>query len=88
MQILSSLVGYGWNQWDRDALAYGLAKSNGDLDEWFVYPLGDPPVIEVRLARDHGAGIVLLGIEAPDELRDRIDVAVAIAGEFELKSWS
>ena len=85
MRVLSTLVGYEWDQWDHDALAGGLAESDGESGQWFAYPLGETPAIDVRLARDPGTAVVRFRIEAPGDLHDRIELAITIAQEFELQ---
>ena len=77
VKYIAALVGYSWDELDDGALAAGIPNTDADLppDTWFEYPVKGTPELTLRIARDHGAGILSMIIDG--ELDD------VVAARFE-----
>jgi hypothetical protein len=64
VEYIAALVAYDWDDLDDGALEAGVPGTNADLplDTWFDYPIMGTPELALRIARDHGAGILTVNI--------------------------
>lgn len=77
VEYIAALVRYDWDDFDDDALAAGIPNTDADRppDTWFDYPVMGPPELTLRMALNHGDGIlsVIIDDEFDDVLAARFD---------------
>lgn len=77
VEYIAALVHYRWDDLDDAALDAGIPNTDADLppDTWFEYPVIGTPELTLRIALNHGDGILSMIIEGEidDVLAARFD---------------
>ncbi|QRP45614.1 hypothetical protein [Amycolatopsis sp. FDAARGOS 1241] len=65
VEYIAALAHYRWDDLDNGALEAGIPETDADLppDTWFEYPVVGTTELTLRIARDHGAGILSVIID-------------------------
>jgi hypothetical protein len=64
LQILSSVVGYAFDDLDWDAVTAGIANTDAEGSRWYEHPLGSEAV-SVRLAKEPGTALIMVTASFP-----------------------
>jgi hypothetical protein len=82
VEYIAALVHYRWDDLDNGALEVGLARTDADLppDTWLEYPIMGTTELTLRIARDHGSGIlsVIIDGEMDDVLAARYETLMDV----------
>lgn len=82
VETLSGFVGYRFDDWDRDAIRFGIKDTDVEADRWYEYgPIGERPV-KLRIARDPGSIVVFVQVEADKDLEEKATIAAAIMCDY------
>lgn len=78
LENTSNFVGYDFGESDWVAVTHGLSTTDHDADRWFQYPIVGKPELELRVARAHGDGIVIVSVagEMGDVLEARVSTTL------------
>ena len=83
LEIVSTVLGYDFDESDWIAVSAGIAESDSERSSWYEYQLGRVP-LRVGLAREPRATVVMLKMGVPEEVADRVKLAVLIAQTYRL----
>lgn len=84
---LAGLVGYRFDDWDRDAIAAGLEGTDADAPSgWFTYPLVGNATVNLRLANDPGACVTSVRVDHPADraMALRIETILTLMSGYRL----
>jgi hypothetical protein len=82
LEILSQIVGYGFDTLDLDAIRVGIADSDSEPDRWYCYPLGNSGA-SVRLRREPGSAVISFDLDGFEEdQRAEVLLSVSIAQNY------
>ena len=84
LDVLSSIAGYDFDPWDRDAFEAGVANSDGEQNRWFEYKLAGRTTLDVKVAKDVGTEVILVQFDCPPDLEPKVDTATEIARKLRL----
>jgi hypothetical protein len=85
LQILSSVVGYAFDDLDWDAVTAGIANTDAEGSRWYEHPLGSEAV-SVRLAKEPGTALIMVTAKLSARDLDRATLAIQIAQSYLLIS--
>jgi|688.fasta_scaffold812610_1 hypothetical protein len=89
--VLGWLVKYDFDPMDWDAIGPGVLKTSAEDNQWYEYVFVGELQTRFRIAHENGCCLYHIVLEAPAELKDRIELAVSILNKFrlteELTDW-
>ncbi len=84
IETLSGFVGYRLDDWDWDAIFYGVRDTNDEEDRWYEYELIGDRKFKVRLARDAESDLIFVLVEADKDLEEKAAIAAEIMQSYYL----
>ncbi len=85
ISVLGWLAEYDTAPDELTAIDYGVRETNAEADQWYEYEFVGLHRIAFSLAADPGTSVVHVRIEAPTDLKPKIDMAIAIFAHFHLQ---
>ncbi|MDG4764336.1 hypothetical protein O7632_09495 [Solwaraspora sp. WMMD406] len=89
IESLAELVYYEADDWDWDAIAFGLdATDTDDPHRWYAYPLIGTSALRLELANDPGSTITSVRIHHPagEALTARVETIVSMLARYQVTS--
>lgn len=82
VETLSGFVGYRFDDWDWDAIYYGVRDTNKEVDRWYEYELIGDRKMKLCLARADGSFPIFVRVEADKDLEEKAAIAADIMCDY------
>lgn len=86
VETLSGFVGYSFDEWDWDAIYYGVRDTNEEVDRWYQYELIGDRKMKLWLARADGSFPIFVRVEADKDLEEKAAIAAGIMQSYYMSS--
>lgn len=86
LEATAQASGYDFDDLDWAAVESALPNTDGDADHWFDYPLAGERAVHVGMARDPGASVVLVRVDADDATISALGPVVTLLQRYGLHS--
>lgn len=80
---VSVLIGYGFEDWDWDAMRFGVRDTDIKQDRWYEYGLSGKPLVELAFAEGEDAKRLHVKVETEDCAAVRIEALARIMQCYE-----
>ncbi len=88
LTVLGRLVKYDFDSADWDAISSGVSGTSVDDGRWYEYEFFGELTAKLKIAHADGCCLYAIRLEAPTEIRDRIELAISMLNEFKLAMTS
>ncbi len=78
LERVSARIGYRFEDWDWDAIRFGIRDTDLNQDRWYAYELSGTPPIAFAFARTEEAGRLRVNVAAEERMAVRIDALARI----------
>jgi hypothetical protein len=86
LRELSQLIGYDFNQLDRDAIEIGMQNTDSEIPYYYEYSLIGTSQIDISISNESGTDTNMILINAPPHLTDNIRLILRLATEYTIHS--
>jgi hypothetical protein len=83
LERVSTLIGYGFDDWDWDAIRFGVRDTDLKQDRWYEYELSGKPPVELAFAKAEDAKRLRVKVETEDRTAVRINALTRIMQCYE-----
>jgi hypothetical protein len=84
LETVAQFAGYELNNWDWDAINYGVKSSDHERGRWFIYEIEGVQSVTIRLAIDPGTAVLFVEIDSEPPVESKADVAIVIMQSYRL----
>lgn len=85
-QILAGFVSYEFDEFDSDAISYGIENTEAESDQRFDYEFAGVESISISIANDSGTSMTHVRISSPAHLFERVETVLEIATTYGLST--
>lgn len=85
LETIANFVGYKFDEWDWNAVNFGIQNTNVEEEKWYEYQLIGNQIADVKIAIDVGASVMFVQLQSEKSVEEKAQVATEIFQNYLVK---